>query len=67
MGWTSPGSVAHIHCRGYLGLYPPHLVSCKAVLDQSVGKELPAFALESFECVPGRGVAATLSGVKVYI
>jgi hypothetical protein len=30
------------------------LVSCKAVSDQSVGKELPAVALESFECLPGR-------------
>ena len=26
MGWTSPGGVAHVHCRGYLGLYPPQLV-----------------------------------------
>ncbi|KAJ1285594.1 hypothetical protein BS78_03G290800 [Paspalum vaginatum] len=36
----------------------------RAVLDHSVGKELPAVAVESFECLPGRGVAATLSGVK---
>ncbi|CAD6335687.1 unnamed protein product [Miscanthus lutarioriparius] len=37
----------------------------RAVLDHSVGKELPVVAVESFECLPGRGVAATLSGVKV--
>ncbi|XP_066311801.1 uncharacterized protein [Miscanthus floridulus] len=36
----------------------------RAVLDHSVGKELPVVAVESFECLPGRGVAATLSGVK---
>ena len=39
----------------------------RAVLDHSVGKELPAVAVESFECLPGRGVAATLSGVKVCV
>jgi cation transport ATPase len=37
----------------------------RAVLDHSVGKELPVVDVESFECLPGRGVAATLSGVKV--
>lgn len=37
----------------------------RAVLDHSVGKELPVVAVESFECLPGRGVTATLSGVKV--
>ncbi|AQK66549.1 putative cadmium/zinc-transporting ATPase HMA1, chloroplastic [Zea mays] len=37
----------------------------RAVLDHSVGKELPVVAVESFECLPGRGVVATLSGVKV--
>ncbi|GJN39187.1 hypothetical protein PR202_gb28289 [Eleusine coracana subsp. coracana] len=36
----------------------------RAVLDHSVGKELPVVSVESFECLPGRGVAATLSGVK---
>ncbi|RCV40274.1 hypothetical protein SETIT_9G039700v2 [Setaria italica] len=41
-----------------------HLGVSLAVLDHSVGKELPAVAVESFECLPGRGVAATLSGVK---
>lgn len=39
----------------------------RAVLDHSVGKELPAVAVESFECLPGRGVTATLSGVKVCV
>lgn len=32
-----------------------------------MGKELPAVAVESFECLPGRGVVATLSGVKVCV
>ncbi|TVU08625.1 hypothetical protein EJB05_42034, partial [Eragrostis curvula] len=36
----------------------------RAVLDHSVGKELPVVSVESFECLPGRGVEATLSGVK---
>ena len=26
MGWTSPGSTVHVHCRGYLGLYSPQLI-----------------------------------------
>ena len=26
MGWTTPGAAAHVHYRGYLGLYPPQLV-----------------------------------------
>ncbi|KAG8074825.1 hypothetical protein GUJ93_ZPchr0006g41047 [Zizania palustris] len=36
----------------------------RAVVDHSVGKDLPVVAVESFECLPGRGVVATLSGVK---
>ena len=26
VGWTAPGSVAHVVRRGYPGLYPPQLV-----------------------------------------
>ena len=26
MGWTAPGSAAHIVCRGHPGSYPPQLV-----------------------------------------
>ena len=26
MGWTTPGSAAHVVCRGYSGSYPPQLV-----------------------------------------
>ncbi|KXG20697.1 probable cadmium/zinc-transporting ATPase HMA1, chloroplastic isoform X2 [Sorghum bicolor] len=37
----------------------------RAVVDHSVGKDLPVVAVESFECLPGRGVVATLTGVKV--
>lgn len=37
----------------------------RAVLDHSVGKDLPVVSVESFECLPGKGVAATLSGIKV--
>uniref|UniRef100_A0A0D9WTG9 P-type ATPase A domain-containing protein n=1 Tax=Leersia perrieri TaxID=77586 RepID=A0A0D9WTG9_9ORYZ len=36
----------------------------RAVLDHSVGKDLPVVAVESFESLPGRGVVATLTGVK---
>jgi hypothetical protein len=37
----------------------------RAVLNHSVGRDLPVVAVESFECLPGRGVVATLSGIKV--
>lgn len=43
----------------------PDCIIHRAVLDHSVGKDLPLVAVESFECLPGRGVVATLSGVKV--
>lgn len=53
----------------YRIIYGKHLTYSlhdhRAVLDHSVGKELPVVAVESFECLPGRGVVATLSGVKV--
>lgn len=39
----------------------------RAVLDHSVGKDLPVVAVESFESLPGRGVVATLSGIKVCV
>ena len=26
VGWTAPGSAAHVVCRGYPGSYPPQLV-----------------------------------------
>lgn len=38
---------------------------CRAVVDHSLGKDLPSVSIESFECLPGRGIFATLSGVKV--
>jgi hypothetical protein len=37
----------------------------RAVLGHSIGKDLPLVSVESFECLPGMGVAATLSGIKV--
>uniref|UniRef100_A0A453SSR2 P-type ATPase A domain-containing protein n=1 Tax=Aegilops tauschii subsp. strangulata TaxID=200361 RepID=A0A453SSR2_AEGTS len=37
----------------------------RAVLKHSVGRDLPVVAVESFESLPGRGVVATLSGIKV--
>ncbi|KAK1611957.1 hypothetical protein QYE76_035630 [Lolium multiflorum] len=36
----------------------------RAVLNHSVGRDLPVVAVESFESLPGRGVVATLSGIK---
>ncbi|CAM0909575.1 unnamed protein product [Alopecurus aequalis] len=36
----------------------------RAVLKHSVGRDLPVVAVESFESLPGRGVVATLSGIK---
>ena len=31
VGWTLPGRAAHVPCRGYLGLYPPQLVTERLV------------------------------------
>ncbi|KAJ3695561.1 hypothetical protein LUZ60_000938 [Juncus effusus] len=36
----------------------------RAVLDHTLGKELPEVGVESFECLPGRGLYATLNGIK---
>ncbi|XP_038971968.1 probable cadmium/zinc-transporting ATPase HMA1, chloroplastic isoform X2 [Phoenix dactylifera] len=36
----------------------------RAVVDHSLGKDLPDISVESFECVPGRGLFATLAGIK---
>lgn len=36
----------------------------RAVVDHSLGKDLPSVSIENFECLPGRGLFATLSGVK---
>ncbi|KAJ4816369.1 Heavy metal ATPase 1 [Rhynchospora pubera] len=36
----------------------------RAVLDHSLGKDLPEVGVESFECLPGQGLYATLSGIK---
>ncbi|XP_058070120.1 probable cadmium/zinc-transporting ATPase HMA1, chloroplastic isoform X3 [Magnolia sinica] len=37
----------------------------RAVVDHSLGKDLPYVSVESFESLPGRGVFATLTGVQV--
>ncbi|KAE9449694.1 hypothetical protein C3L33_18405, partial [Rhododendron williamsianum] len=37
----------------------------RAVVDHSVGKDLPSFSVESFENLPGRGLFATLSSIEV--
>jgi len=43
-----------------------HISSCcRAVVDHSVGKDLPSIFVESFEYFPGRGLTATVNGVKV--
>ncbi|WCJ31276.1 heavy metal atpase 1 [Euphorbia peplus] len=36
----------------------------RAVVDHSIGKDLPAIAVESFECFPGRGLTATLNNIE---
>lgn len=36
----------------------------RAVVDHSVGQELPSFSVESFENLPGRGLFATLSSIE---
>ncbi|XP_077225235.1 heavy metal atpase 1 isoform X2 [Tasmannia lanceolata] len=36
----------------------------RAVVDHSVGKDLPYVSIESFESLPGRGLFATLTGIK---
>ncbi|XP_058070119.1 probable cadmium/zinc-transporting ATPase HMA1, chloroplastic isoform X2 [Magnolia sinica] len=36
----------------------------RAVVDHSLGKDLPYVSVESFESLPGRGVFATLTGVQ---
>lgn len=36
----------------------------RAVVGHSVGKDLPSISIESFESIPGRGLFATLSGIK---
>ncbi|KAG9440353.1 hypothetical protein H6P81_020518 [Aristolochia fimbriata] len=36
----------------------------RAVVDHSLGKDLPYVSVESFESLPGRGLYATLSGLK---
>ncbi|KAH0940520.1 hypothetical protein HID58_000157 [Brassica napus] len=37
----------------------------RAVVDHSVGKDLPSIFVESFEYFPGRGLTATVNGVEV--
>ncbi|XP_043707892.1 probable cadmium/zinc-transporting ATPase HMA1, chloroplastic [Telopea speciosissima] len=36
----------------------------RAVVDHSMGKDLPSVSVESFECLPGRGLFATLTGLE---
>ncbi|XP_050206620.1 probable cadmium/zinc-transporting ATPase HMA1, chloroplastic [Mercurialis annua] len=36
----------------------------RAVVDHSIGKDLPAISVESFECFPGRGLTATLNNIE---
>lgn len=37
----------------------------RAVVDHSVGKDLPTVSVESFEYLPGRGLIATLNSSEV--
>ncbi|XP_021907905.1 probable cadmium/zinc-transporting ATPase HMA1, chloroplastic [Carica papaya] len=36
----------------------------RAVVDHSIGKDLPSVSVESFECFPGKGLVATLLGAE---
>nr|DAD41371.1 TPA_asm: hypothetical protein HUJ06_015694 [Nelumbo nucifera] len=36
----------------------------RAVVDHSIGKDLPSVSVESFESLPGRGLFATLTGIE---
>ncbi|KAI3972441.1 hypothetical protein MKW92_029485 [Papaver armeniacum] len=36
----------------------------RAVVDHSMGKDLPSMSIENFESLPGRGLYATLAGVE---
>lgn len=45
--------------------YQSLFVSCRAVVDHSMGKDLPSVSIESFEYFPGRGLTATVNGIEV--
>lgn len=36
----------------------------RAVVNHSIGKDLPSISIKDFECLPGRGLFATLSGIE---
>lgn len=38
---------------------------CRAMVDHSIGKDLPSVSVESFEYFPGRGLTATVNCVEV--
>ena len=40
MGWTTPGAVAHVHCRGYLGLYPHNDVAIGFLITEDVAQRI---------------------------
>ncbi|GJR89363.1 PHD finger protein-like protein [Tanacetum coccineum] len=42
-------------------------LACRAVINHSQEKELPAVYAESFESLPGRGLYATLSGLELRV
>lgn len=48
----------------YLKVIVP-VFCCRAVVDHSLGKDLPNVSVESFENLPGRGLYATLSSIEV--
>lgn len=39
----------------------------RAVVDHSMGKDLPSFSVQNLEYFPGRGLVATLDGTEVMI
>lgn len=46
-------------------IYQSSFVSCRAVVDHSMGKDLPSVSIDRFEYFPGRGLTATVNGIEV--
>jgi cation transport ATPase len=48
-----------------LNVYNHPFLNTRAVAEHSEGKILPSLAIEDFESLPGKGLEATISGLKV--
>lgn len=52
-------------CLFYLAKVFVTFLCFRAVVDHSVGKDLPSVSVERFEYFPGRGLVATLNSIEV--